>query len=334
MYPKRSWGIDASLPWLVSTLVIIGVAMLEELDMRRRYGEAYEAYRLSAPFLFPLPSFLKKLFALPFQVLFKRDHPERKREVAVVLSLYAALLIGASALFYGGGLRRTVAIFAPSVRAAEMERLAARLVDEPNWRAKYFIAGRLAAYGEPAVDYFIPLLQSEQADLRVIAAERLDEIASARAVPALARALDDTVADVRGRAAGALGGLGAREAVEPMLSLLDDPEMWVRTTAMRSLAELGAEEIVEPALPFLEDPEAWVRAATVESLGILGSERGLPSVSERLSDESASVRRSAVAALLKIGSPAACAPLRQATGDADWEVRVYAAEASKQLACR
>ncbi|MHC4236285.1 MAG: methyltransferase family protein, partial [Planctomycetota bacterium] len=85
VYPKRSWGIDASLPWLVSTLVIIGVAMLEELNMRKRFGDAYETYRRSAPFLFPLPGFVEKVFALPTRLLFKKSQPDRRREVAVVI---------------------------------------------------------------------------------------------------------------------------------------------------------------------------------------------------------------------------------------------------------
>ncbi|NIM48819.1 MAG: hypothetical protein GTO22_06095, partial [Gemmatimonadales bacterium] len=152
--------------------------MLEELNMRRRHGEAYEAYRRGAPFLLPLPAFVRKLFALPFRVLFKKSQPERKREVAAVLSLYAVVLIGASALFYGGGLNETVAVFAPSAREAEMEELAARLVDEPNRRAKYFIARRLAAFGDPAVDYFIPLLASDQDEVRILAGDCLGDIPS------------------------------------------------------------------------------------------------------------------------------------------------------------
>ena len=54
-YPKRSWGIDASLSWLLATMVIIGVAMIEELTMRQRLGESYDAYRRITPFLFPVP---------------------------------------------------------------------------------------------------------------------------------------------------------------------------------------------------------------------------------------------------------------------------------------
>ncbi len=331
MYPRRSWGIDASLPWLLSTLVIIGVAMLEEVNMRRRHGGQYEEYRRSAPFLFPLPAFVGKLFALPFRVLFRKDGPERKREVAVVLSLYAVILMAASFFFYGRGWERAVALIAPARTVATMEELAVRLVEEPNWRRKYFIAQRLAAFGDPAVDQFIPLLEQEQTGVRTLAADFLGRIPSQRAVPALMAALDDSAADVRGRAARALGVIGLTDCVPPLLRMLDDPEPWIRQTAMRSLAQLGAEEILARAEQTSRDPGTWIRVSTVESLGILGSEAALPLLIERLNDEEPEVRRSAVVALLKIGSPQAREALLRASRDEDWEVRLYAAEALKQL---
>ena len=195
MYPRRSWGIDASLPWLVSTLVIIGVAMLEELSMRKKFGESYETYRKTAPFLFPVPKYIGQLFTLPTRLLFKKSEPARKREIAVVLSLYGIVLIAASALFYGGGWAKTVAVFSPSSQKAKMQRLATQLVEEPNRRAKYFIALRLAAFGEPAVDYFIPLLAHDDLEVRINAADMLRRIPSPAAVPALVAAL----ASYRGR---------------------------------------------------------------------------------------------------------------------------------------
>ncbi|UCC71654.1 MAG: HEAT repeat domain-containing protein [Gemmatimonadota bacterium] len=332
-YPKRSWGIEASLPWLLSTLVIIGVAMLEELNMRRRHGEAYEAYRRSAPLLFPVPAFVARLFALPFRLLFKKSQADSKREVAAVLSLYAVVLMAASALVYGGGWKSTTALIMPSANVAEMEEIAARLVAGPNRRShgRCGDCERLAAFGEPAVDYFLPLLESEQVEVRILAAEYLGKIPAERSVPALLTALDDSVANVRVNALGALAASGLRGCVEPMLRLLDDRDASVRTRAMRSLAQLGAEEIIERADEGLRDPDARVRQSTVESLGVLGSEKALPLVTEGLNDEKAWVRRTAVAALLKIGSPAARGALLRASRDEDWEVRMYAAEALKRL---
>ncbi len=331
VYPKRSWGIDASLPWLVSTLVIIGVAMLEELNMRKRFGDAYETYRRSAPFLFPLPGFVEKVFALPTRLLFKKSQPDRRREVAVVISLYAVVLIGASAFFYARGREATASVLSLSWRETRMEELATELVEEPNWRAQYLIADELAAFGEPAVLHFVRLLKSEQTDVRVLAADYLGRIPSQRAVPTLIAALDDSVANVRGRAVEALGVTGTSESVEPLLRLLDDPESWIRQTAMRSLAQLGAEEILVRAEDTARDSSLWVRASTVESLGILGSQEGLPLVIERLDDEEPLVRRSAVVALLKIGSPEAREALMRASQDEDWEVRLYATEALEKL---
>lgn len=332
LYPKRSWGIDASLPWLLSTLVIIGVAMMEELNMRRRHGQAYESYRRSAPFLFPLPGFVEDLFALPFQALFKKRRPDRKSEVAAVLSLYAVVLIGASAFFYGRGLERTAELFTPAQRQeARMKAIATQLVDEPNRRAKYFIARRLAAFGDPAVDHFMPLLENEQVEVRILAADFLSRLPSERAVPALIAALEDSVANVRVNALTALGVIGSVECVERALKLLDDPEPGVRRAAMRLLARLEVEDIVERAEEPLRDPDTWTRVSTLESLGILGSEKAVPLIVARLHDEDAWVRRSAVVALLKIGSPRAREGLTRALTDEDWEVRLYADEALERL---
>jgi protein-S-isoprenylcysteine O-methyltransferase Ste14 len=331
LYPRRSWGIDASLPWLLSTLVIVGVAMLEELNMRKRHGEVYEAYRRSAPFLVPVPRFVAKFFALPTRLLFKKKEPVRKREVASVVAFYTVLLIGASAFFYGRGLDKTIAILSPERERAQMTQLVAQLVEEPNSRAKFFVARRLAAFGGPAVDYFVPLLEDDQAEVRDLAAEFLRRIPSERAVPALVAVLGDDVADVRGNAVRALGVIGSQECVEPLMELLDDPEPWIRQVAMRSLAQIGVEELLQRAEETSRHQDTWIRVSTVESLGILGSERGLSLIVERLNDHLPWVRRSAVVALLKIGSPEAREALMQASRDEDWEVRLYAVEALKQL---
>jgi hypothetical protein len=333
MYPRRSWGIDASLPWLVSTLIIIGVAMMEELHMRQQFGAAYEAYRRGTPFLLPMPKFVATLFTIPIRLLFRRSAPVRKREVAVVMSLYGVVLIAVSALAYGGGWTRTVSALSPSRREARMERLATQLVEEPNRRSKYFIALRLAAYGDPAVDHFTPLLQHEDDEVRRNAADMLARIPAARAVPALVAALNDSLADVRGRAASALGVIGSAEAVGPLLDLTGDPEIWVRSAAQRALARLGATDLLPSAAQAVNSPDVWFRASTVESMGILGSERGLPLVLAALDDEEPHVRRSAVAATLLIGSPRACEALSEASSDDDWEVRIYAAETRRRLDC-
>lgn len=331
-YPKRSWGIDASLPWLLSTMVIIGVALLEEVNMKRRYGDSYAAYRRKTPFLFPLPKIITSLFALPMRVIYGRESPERKREVAVVISLYTALLIGASVFFYGGGTERLARIFSsPEEWQSNIEETAAMVRDHPNWRAKYFIAERLAAYGEPAIDHFIRLMKDEQDEVRILSARYLGKLPSERSVPVLIGALNDPNETVRGRAVESLAQIGSRDAIDPMVRLLNDPSGWVRRTAAGSLAELGATDIADSLIAGLNDPDMWTRIDYINALGELGTKKALPSIIDRLNDEKPLVRQAAVIALMKIGSPVAYEALERALQDEDREVRIYAAEALKQL---
>jgi protein-S-isoprenylcysteine O-methyltransferase Ste14 len=90
---KLSWGFSDSLPFLLSVVVIIGVALIEEIKMRRDQGQEYEVYRQRTPFMLPLPRFISNLTAGPLRFVLKKEQPETGKEVATVLAVYAGLLI-------------------------------------------------------------------------------------------------------------------------------------------------------------------------------------------------------------------------------------------------
>jgi protein-S-isoprenylcysteine O-methyltransferase Ste14 len=94
---KIRWGMPSSLPWLVSTLVIIGVAMIEEIKMVSTEGESYTSFRKRTPFLLPLPNWLSTAVAAPMRWAIRRPWPESGAQVAVVVGVYAAILMAASA---------------------------------------------------------------------------------------------------------------------------------------------------------------------------------------------------------------------------------------------
>jgi protein-S-isoprenylcysteine O-methyltransferase Ste14 len=83
----------ASLPWLISTLVIVGVALGEEIRMGRERGEEYEAYRASAPFMLPLPRIVSTIFTTPLRILLKKDRPESRKELLATLAIYTTILV-------------------------------------------------------------------------------------------------------------------------------------------------------------------------------------------------------------------------------------------------
>jgi HEAT repeat protein/protein-S-isoprenylcysteine O-methyltransferase Ste14 len=333
LYPKRSWGIGSSLPWLISTMVIIGVAMMEELNMRNRHGDAYESYRRSAPFLLPVPRVVERVFAAPFRFMSGKEQPTRRREVVAVVGFYTALLIAISALFYGGGLEGTMQRLAsPNARSERAEALAQEIREEPDWRRQYRLAGQLVPLGDAAVDPLLEFLVGDHQGLRVLAAETLANIPSERAVPALCDALSDPDENLRWRACEALGAIGSSDAVPSLVPLLTDSVDFVRGTALQQLATLRATEVLEWAPAFLSDQDNRTRVAGISALGALGSPEGIPMLGPCLADESDWVREEAVVALLRIGSPQAVRMLTELlTEEDDYEVRIYAEEAVRRL---
>lgn len=332
-YPKRSWGIGASLPWLISTLVILAVALVEELNMEKRHGDAYEDYRRSAPFLLPLPRWLRRALGWPFRVLFGNERPERVREVIAVVALYGALLVGISMIAYGGGLESAVVRFSSPERQAErIQAMAAEAADAPDLHTQRLrLLMEVASFGDPAVEPLTALLEEGDATLRRLVVEVLGGMRSQQAVPALTAALNDPDENVRHRATLALATVGAPAAHRALLARLEDPEGAVRADVFGALAGLGAEEILPRAPELLAAEGWWARSGALAALGTLGSEAGIPLVTNTLNDEDPRVRRDAAIALLRIGSPAARPALEQALADPDYEVRIYAAEALDRL---
>jgi protein-S-isoprenylcysteine O-methyltransferase Ste14 len=96
---KISWALPDSSPWLIATMVIIGVAMLEEIRMRREQGVTYDAYRERTPFLLPVPRFINGIVAAPMRAVLRKEWPEDGKDVAVVVILYTLILFLMSYLY-------------------------------------------------------------------------------------------------------------------------------------------------------------------------------------------------------------------------------------------
>jgi HEAT repeat protein/protein-S-isoprenylcysteine O-methyltransferase Ste14 len=332
-YPRRMWGIPASLPWLLSMMVIVGVALLEERKMRRFAGEDYDEYRRKTSFLFPLPRFLRAVFAAPNRVLFGKSFPERKGEIAVVLILYTAVLVAASHFYvrHRDYARLNVSVGIFESQDGRVEKLVEEMKRTDNWRIRGRIADMLAEIGEPAVEPLIGLLDDPDPALRREAARALGFIGEARAAGPLLERLRDETADVRPTIIESLGRIRSAEAAGPLTEIVESKTKDLSRLAAFALGRIGEEAAVGPILGFLDSPNWWDRAAAVNALGEIGSEAALEPLMERFEGEDFRVRRSIVVALLKIGSGRAVGLLEKALGDEDREVRLYAAEALKKL---
>ena len=81
-----------SLIWVFTTMVIIGVALQEELDLLEKYGDKYRNYQRVTPFMFYIPNLLKRILLLPSRIVFK-DFPKNRREIVVTLIIYTILIM-------------------------------------------------------------------------------------------------------------------------------------------------------------------------------------------------------------------------------------------------
>ena len=97
--PLRQNNPGASLPWAISTLIIVCVALSEESQMQRAQGETYDSYRHRAPFMLPLPGFLNTLFAAPLHAVLGKDQPKTGWELLLTFVVYGALVAALSLPF-------------------------------------------------------------------------------------------------------------------------------------------------------------------------------------------------------------------------------------------
>ncbi len=116
--------------------------------------------------------------------------------------------------------------------------------------------------------------------------------------------LNDEQSQVRMQAANALGNIGFREAIDPLINALADPNDWVRVQIVDAIGKLGNPFTAKVLAQHLEsEEEPHVRATLVKALGKIGDENIAPLLIVYLEDLDNRVRANCVEALaqLKIG---------------------------------
>ena len=91
--PMGGSNPGASLPWLLTSLVIVCIALAEESRMRKEDSERYLQYTASAPFMFRIPKFVSTAITFPMRLVLKKDRPETGKELLATFAVYAALVI-------------------------------------------------------------------------------------------------------------------------------------------------------------------------------------------------------------------------------------------------
>ena len=102
-YNNAPWRTPTAvtLNWLVSSLILVGVALAEEINLRADDGLNYVEYADRVSFMFPLPRSVRRIVSAPFRRMWGGDYPENLRMVFVTLAL-VFLVVSFPDLFFGG----------------------------------------------------------------------------------------------------------------------------------------------------------------------------------------------------------------------------------------
>lgn len=90
---QQTTNPGASLPWVLSTLIIVCVAFSEETRMRQQQGKEYESYGIRTPFMLPLPGSIRRVIAAPFRLIVRKVKPDNRLDLIWVFVIYLALIM-------------------------------------------------------------------------------------------------------------------------------------------------------------------------------------------------------------------------------------------------
>ena len=83
----------ASLPWVISTLIIICVALSEEIKMHREHSQEYDTYTQNTAFMIPLPRALTDIISAPFRLILKKDRVTSRWDLVWIFLIYLVVII-------------------------------------------------------------------------------------------------------------------------------------------------------------------------------------------------------------------------------------------------
>ncbi|MBN1781021.1 HEAT repeat domain-containing protein [bacterium] len=331
---KKSWGWNGTLPWLLSTMVIIGICLIEEMRMKEKVGDSYESYRKQTPFMFPMPKFIRVILKAPARLILRKDRPEKRSEAGFVILGYTVLLIGLS-LFWVD--------WAPEKRSmtAEIRPYSAECMDslvteirkpQPRRSRTSEPFNELLCMGKEAYPALFELMQDNDPVVREFALQAACDGRVREAVPAMIQSLNDSVPRVVITAIRGLAEFRAKEAEAPLLDFLEHPRDGIRQHhVLNALVQMKCTCIKPWLEKQLEDSLWFNHTGALRSMTELDMEYAKPFIYASLNHSDPLVRRGAVNLLLETLPEDAVPHLETVLKDDDWEVRFYAGQAIRLI---
>jgi len=324
---KKSWGVSTSFPWLITTMIIIAICMIEELSMKEKYGKEYDDYRDKTPFLFPIPKWLKAVLKAPMKLVTRENYLQSRKQVALVSLIYTLIFIAVSLFWVDFGSGDSSELKAITNPQKVIDSIAIKIQNTNERRQLSWHFYELGKTGKLAVVPLISYLSGVDPVKREFAANQLGRIKDTSAVWPLILALDDENWRVRNSSSNALAAIGDQRAAEPIFKMIKKSPPEERSRFYRLMGSFKIDAAWPYLVEGLEDNRWYIENTALQALVDIDADKAMPYVFGALSDTNYQARRKAVFVLLELKPDEAIEPLKQVLDDEDFEVRFYARQA-------
>jgi len=329
---KMSWHVPSSLPWLLMTMIIVGICLMEEIKMMKITGGGYAKYRESSPFLFPLPKWLNRILTWPGRLISAGNYPTKRRQVLGIILTYTVIFMGLSLIWMDLGVSDRKMETAEEARE-ELTEIHAKLDDAgDNRREIYALIEQIPEHGEAGRNSLFSLAESPNPVIREFAIMHLGRMEVHEAEDIIIRSMYDSIKRVRSSAIVAAGNIRSATASDSLTAMLINPTMdnhlFLIYGAFGAIGDTAAIPLLQGELV---GRERYNQIAALDAILSIDPEIGLSSAIDELQDENVEVRRNAVIVCIQSGNARAIDPLKSVLDDEDFEVRFYAKQGIKRL---
>lgn len=329
---KMTWTVPESLPWLLMAITVVGICMLEEINMMKITGGKYQKYRESSPFLLPLPSWLNRIITWPGRLVTKGEFPSMRLQVLWIVLIYTTILIGLSLIWMdlGNSGRKTESAEEAS---QELTVIIEKLNEAGESRREiYALIDQIPGHGEAGVETLISIAASPNPVIREFAIMQLGQMEVREAEDIMIHAMYDSIKGVRGSAILAVGEIKSEQAVDSLASMLINPRLDNNTFLIYgALGAIGDPDAIPVLAGGLTGGEHYNQISALNAIIEIDPDVGLSYAIAELEDENVDVRRNAVIVCIQSGDQIAIDPLKSVFKDEDFEVRFYAKQGVKRL---
>jgi protein-S-isoprenylcysteine O-methyltransferase Ste14 len=328
---KKSWGLSSGLPWLLMTMIIIGICMTEEISMKKKYGRAYGDYQDRTPFLFPLPGWLKRIVKFPMRLITGRHRPHKRWQVAAILGLYTLIFMGLSIFWIDLGIKKVFPL-GNSGKERAMSEIVRSLNGPMHWRERSEKFRELRAFGTMAVEPMTNFLYSDNAENQENAAMLLGEMGDTTAIRHLYAAMDSPSENARIWVYRSMARLNGRQALPVLIERLSIEEAaFPRSVIYEIMGDLGAAETWEILANGAVSEAEYTRLSAVKAMARIAPDETAPYLIPLLQSEAPWVRSDAAAIANLVCAPETLPYLQELLNDDYFEIRFLAGQAIRKI---